>query len=233
MREVDLPAVVIPHVFTGGTANAAASVHEAIEHGAQSWREVADATGFSHEWARQLGLRMGVAPSISRPVVARRPPWNDAEVVERFWSLVDKNGPLAFGFDPPTRCWTWLGPTTPQGYGILRVRRFRAAAHRYAYRLDRGRNPWSVVDHLCHSYSRSCRGGLADPHRRCVNPEHLEVVTPGENARRVPGNRAYSTAPPKVFPSCRSGHRWTVDDALYDSSGRRICVWCLTGTEPS
>jgi len=223
------------------------AVREAIEQGATTWREVSAMTGISHEWARQLGARIGVKPAkpveSDRPQSAkavqagphrrkRKPQWNAPEIVDRFWSQVEQNGPYATGFDQPTRCWMWQGRTDAQNYGVLSVGRFRMSAHRYAYRLHLGRTPWSVVDHLCHSYSRDCRGGPLCPHRLCVNPEHLEVVTPGENARRAPGNRVYSAAPPKVFSRCRYGHPWSLDEALYDAAGRRVCVWCITGVEP-
>ena len=170
------------------------AVREAIEQGATTWREVSAMTGISHEWARQLGARIGVKPAkpveSDRPESAkgvkagphrrkRKPQWNAPEVVDRFWSQVEQNGPYATGFDQPTRCWMWQGRTDAQNYGVLSVGRFRMSAHRYSYRLHLGRTPWSVVDHLCHSYSRDCRGGPLCPHRLCVNPEHLEVVTPG------------------------------------------------------
>lgn len=65
-----------------------------------------------------------------------------------------------------------------------------------------------------------------------MNPAHFEVVTPTESSRRVPGNRVYSAAPPRLFAWCPNGHAWNLDDALYDGAGRRVCVWCVTGAEP-
>lgn len=195
------------------------AVRKAIEQGATTWREVSAMTGISHEWARQLGARMEVKPAkpvgSGRPESAKRvkagphrrkrkPLWNAPEVVDRFWSQVEQNGPYATGFDQPSRCWMWQGRTNAQNYGVLAVGRFRMSAHRYSYRFHLGRTPWAVV---------------------------LEVVTPGDS-RRAPGNRVYSVAPPKLFSRCRFGHPWSLDDALYDAAGRRVCVWCVTGVEP-
>lgn len=78
-----------------------------------------------------------------------------------------------------TPCWIWQGVTNQQGYGIRRIPGWRPpgaqekeAAHRYAYRLYRGKIPEGlVIDHLCRV-------------RSCVNPWHLEPVTPATNTRR-------------------------------------------------
>ena len=217
--------------------DAARAISQAVAEGAGTWREVAQSTGISYERVRQLGKQIGVAPCkapVNRPQRRRRrkPAWNEPKVVDRFWAQVNLDGPLAFGFAEPTRCWVWQGRTNAEGYGVLSVGRLRVSAHRYSYRLHHGKKPWSVVDHLCHSYSRDCRGGPSCQHRLCVNPEHFEVVTPTENSRRVPGNRVYTEAPPRLFAWCRNGHAWNPDDALYDAAGRRVCVWCITGMDP-
>ena len=132
------------------------AVREAIEQGAATWREVSAMTGISHEWARQLGARIGVKPAkpveSDRPQSAkavqagphrrkRKPQWNAPEFVDRFWSQVEQNGPYATGFDQPTRCSIWQGRTDAQNYGLLSVGRFRMSAHRYSYRLHLSRTP--------------------------------------------------------------------------------------------
>jgi len=39
-------------------------------------------------------------------------------------------------------------------------------------------------DHLCHTNDHDCPGGTSCPHRRCVNPDHLDAVGDEENRRR-------------------------------------------------
>lgn len=92
---------------------------------------------------------------------------------ERFWPRVNKT---------PT-CWIWTGPTW-RGYGRFWVENGtrHARAHRYAYELLVGPIPKDLtVDHLCHN-------------RRCVNPEHMELVTLAENTRRSNVRRGQAVA---------------------------------------
>src|SRR3982751_4132914 len=74
-----------------------------------------------------------------------------------------------------TGCMPWLGKPfcsaelAKQVYGLVSLRGRSWAAHRVVYTLMRGPIPDGfVLDHLC---------GWAS----CVNPDHLEAVTPGEN----------------------------------------------------
>lgn len=89
----------------------------------------------------------------------------------------------------PSGCHEWTGPLMNSGYGRLTWRpagseRVIGGAHRLAYLLYVGDVPAGmVVDHSCHN-STECAGGDACPHRRCVNPAHLEAVPQRENVMR-------------------------------------------------
>lgn len=73
-------------------------------------------------------------------------------------------------------CWEWTGYKTKDGYGLLGAGG-RGAGNLYAHRLAwerwRGVIPDGYeVDHLCFNTS-------------CINPDHLEAVTPQENKSRA------------------------------------------------
>lgn len=127
---------------------------------------------------------------------------------ERFNSKVDRRG--------QDECWPWLGTMEPEGYGVFAVTpRMQRKAHRLSYEKEVGPIPEGLtIDHTCHD-PLVCPGGPTCPHRRCVNPRHLEPVTRGENARR--GN---------VTAQCSRGHPWTEESTRLRPDGRRSCRIC-------
>ena len=77
----------------------------------------------------------------------------------RFWNKVEKT----------ETCWIWTGAKDTKGYGAFRDSDGRTVR---AHRFSAGEPPRGLVwDHLCRV-------------RNCVNPDHLEAVTQGENVRR-------------------------------------------------
>lgn len=88
-------------------------------------------------------------------------------------------------------CWLWRKKINRGGYGQIKTQNSRRSAHRVSYEEFVGPIPAGlVVDHLCHLGDGSCIGGQTCRHRRCVNPQHLQVVTQGENIRRGLRGRA-------------------------------------------
>lgn len=74
--------------------------------------------------------------------------------------------------DPDSGCWIWEGALHVHGYGKMYQDGALRAAHRIGWELYRGPVPESLVlDHLCRR-------------KNCVNPDHLDPVTVGENSKR-------------------------------------------------
>lgn len=79
-----------------------------------------------------------------------------------------------FVVDKSTGCWLWQKSKSKDGYGWASLGNKTYQAHRLFYCIAKGRPPdGMVLDHLCRC-------------RHCVNPDHMEPVTPGENLRRSP-----------------------------------------------
>lgn len=85
----------------------------------------------------------------------------------------------------PNDCWLWTGGLDGNGYGQFTADGRTMRVHRWAYEVLAGRDvPDGMhVDHRCHNADPICPSG-ACPHKRCANPDHLEVVTFPENIRR-------------------------------------------------
>jgi len=132
----------------------------------------------------------------------------------RFWSKVDKNGPLPLGREFLGPCWLWTAGGYSKGYGGF-SRAGRAGgtvgAHVWAWThfTNRPVPKGFQLDHLCRV-------------RRCVNPAHLEVVTGKINVLRGAG----PTASNGRKTHCNRGHEFTPENTYLIPSGGRACKEC-------
>lgn len=110
------------------------------------------------------------------PLILKRPTPGSLTPEQRFWAKVIKSG----------GCWIWNANTSRDGYGLFTVKRGDGMnAHRFAYQLRFGAIPDGMeLDHACHNEDPACRAGRECLHRRCVNPDHLRLIT-GEEHRRT------------------------------------------------
>lgn len=121
---------------------------------------------------------------------------------ERFWEKVEAQHPLS--------CWWWTSAASPLGYGaFLNADGRTVRAHRYAYEFLIGPIPEGLhLDHLCRNPP-------------CVNPDHLEPVTPEENNRRGYGIHSLN----RRKTHCLRGHS-LAEHALFHKNGDRYCGAC-------
>lgn len=159
-------------------------------------------------------------PSVVLPKSHRTPPEG------RFWAKVDLDGPIPLSQPELGPCNLWTGSMLNGGYGKFWLPDEPSArvAHACAWLLSGRTIPAGhELDHLCHTVDiATCPGGPACPHRRCVNVDHLELVTKQENTRRglsFAARNAQKT-------HCTHGHPLSGANLYVDRQGGRECRTC-------
>lgn len=133
--------------------------------------------------------------------------------IERFWSKVDKNGPIPEYAPHLGQCWLWTAYSLEDYGRFMLVRGRSQMAHRISYETSIGPVPEGLVlDHLCRV-------------RRCVRPSHLEPVTNAENNERGMGNPWLIN---KHKTRCIRDHPFDAGNTRINHRGARICLICQT-----
>lgn len=119
-----------------------------------------------------------------------------------------------FEFSKESGCWNWIGVISPKGYGtfhkVVNGIHKNLYAHRISYEYFRKKIPKGLtIDHLCRN-------------RRCINPDHLEPLTIGENVLR--GNTVSGINSRKTH--CKHGHPLSGENLGIEKNGSRVCYTC-------
>ena len=108
------------------------------------------------------------------------------EILDEFWSNVDRNGPIVSPELGP--CWLWKGTINRvTGYGQISYLGRTVGAHRLSFFLAHGHFPKPCGLHRCDN-------------RACVRVEHISEGTQKENLRDCVAKGRYT--------------RWTKPEAI-------------------
>jgi len=112
---------------------------------------------------------------------------------------------------PFSGCWLWMGYVGPKGYGRVEISGRNVPSHKAMLIANGKEIPAGLfVDHICRV-------------RCCVNPAHLRIVTPRQNALEN------SISPPAINNAkthCVYGHELSGSNLLLYKEGERICREC-------
>lgn len=175
-------------------------------------------------WSKLLSLfpkrhRVTIAARAKKLKVRRKCHGLNQSTMERFWNKVNKtSGIYGESGNFPSECWTWKA-STHQGYAEFWDDKKKSMTHAHKFLYESINGP--VLSHL--ELDHLCRI------RHCVNPSHLEPVTPKENTLRGTGPTSINAKK----THCINGHLFD-EKNTYVNEGRncRQCIRDKRGQKP-
>jgi hypothetical protein len=129
---------------------------------------------------------------------------------QKFWSNVDKNGPIPTHAPKLGRCWMWTGCDSANGYGRFNIGSTHSQAHRWIYEQING----SIGDlDCCHHCDN----------RKCVRPSHLFAGTRMDNMRDCSEKGRFFK---QGLTHCKHGHLFDEENTRIRTDGNRQCRKC-------
>jgi len=107
-------------------------------------------------------------------------------------------------------CWLYKGTVDVEGYTHIRS----TTGHRAIYEHLVGPIPAGMtLDHACRV-------------RHCLNPDHMRVMSIGDNMKSSPKYWATRSKRDWSATHCRNGHEWADGNQYVAASGDRYCRAC-------
>ncbi len=133
-------------------------------------------------------------------------------VFERFLAKIRVSDTLSWNGTP---CWIWTDAPNKGGYGMLNIFNRARLAHRVSFSIFRHRMPGPMLDHRCRT-------------RKCVNPDHIEEVSPLVNFERGDGSLGLALGPAtwRAKTHCPLGHPYDEENTKITLRGHRRCKEC-------
>lgn len=162
---------------------------------------------------KEAAAQVTLQPHAQEGLVPMRP---QHTLQQRFWSKVNKNGPIPIYAPRLGCCWLWTASTNGWGYGRFKDNTRLVGAHRWAYESVNGPIPEGLqLDHLCRT-------------RLCVRSSHLEAVTCQVNLLRgiSPAGRTIASKN-AATTHCPQGHPYDLFNTMWgDTQQGRKCRKC-------
>jgi hypothetical protein len=144
--------------------------------------------------------------------------------IDRFWSKVDKDGPIPKHRPELGNCWIWLAGRSKLetgGYGVMRWPMDKSSkhAHRISWFIQHGEWPVPCALHRCDNPV-------------CVRVKHLFEGTRADNVIDMCAKGRQNAPrgldhPFRKKSHCPQGHEYTQENTLIMKHGARRCAICF------